>query len=383
MSSSATDKMPPRVFVSSVMTGFEDYRQAAKSAISAAGADPVLVEDYPSLASSPRNACLDGVRSCDAFVLVLGNRGGFVAPSGKLVVEEELAQAEASGLPVLIFIQECERDHRAEDLFKRVSDYTSGYFRKTFTTPPSLAATVKSAVQSMAFTGDKADMTPIGDVFAVMPKLDDQCSMRFVVASSRNEQVVDPVTLDSDTVKNSIMELAHRGDVTLFSYEVGKSTSAGVDSLVITQDDDRRAGHLDSARIELFSSGTILIDANVTNRVPSRQSHSMQAYYEVVDEDIRDRLQAAFAFCRLFWDQTDPYLRHQQFHYNAALNNIGNRTIVSDRNPRSSFSMGFGQHEPIVAFPDVRLCSRKGLAQPADHIDAVLTMFRRQLTRHH
>jgi hypothetical protein len=107
----------------------------------------------------------------------------------------------------------------------------------------------------------------------------------------------------------------------------------------------------------------------------------MQAYYEIVDEDIQGRLQAAFAFSSLFWEQTDPYMRHQQFQYNAALNNIGYRTIVSDRNPRSSFSVGFGEREPVVAFPDVRSCNRKGLAQPAGHINAILTMLRRQLAR--
>jgi len=68
--------MKPRVFVSSVIEGFEDYRQAAKNGIIDAGGDPVLVEDFPSSSVSPRTACLDGVHSCDVIVIIVGERGG-------------------------------------------------------------------------------------------------------------------------------------------------------------------------------------------------------------------------------------------------------------------------------------------------------------------
>jgi ABC-type branched-subunit amino acid transport system substrate-binding protein len=45
------------VFVSSVIDGFQTFREAARAAIEAAGGEPVLVnEDFPSLAASSRNA---------------------------------------------------------------------------------------------------------------------------------------------------------------------------------------------------------------------------------------------------------------------------------------------------------------------------------------
>lgn len=80
----------PRVFVSSVVEDFTEFRKAAREAISAAGGEPVLVnEDFPSLAVSSRNACLDAVDSCDFLVSIVGERGGWTAPSGLLVIEEE------------------------------------------------------------------------------------------------------------------------------------------------------------------------------------------------------------------------------------------------------------------------------------------------------
>jgi hypothetical protein len=96
--------LKPRVFVSSVMDGFEEYREAARSAIEAAGGEPVLVEDLPSLPVSSRNACLDGVASCDMYLVAIGDRGGWTAPSGKLVVEEEFEEAQRLGQPVVVLV---------------------------------------------------------------------------------------------------------------------------------------------------------------------------------------------------------------------------------------------------------------------------------------
>src|SRR5436305_910571 len=101
----------PRVFVSAVIEGFEAHRQAASRAIEAAGGEPILVnEQFPSVAVSSRNACLDAVESCDYCVLIVGERGGWRTPSGRLVVEEELEHALSRKLPVLVFIQDTVQD---------------------------------------------------------------------------------------------------------------------------------------------------------------------------------------------------------------------------------------------------------------------------------
>ena len=77
----------PRVFISSVMEGYAAFREAGAEGIREAGADAVRAEDFPAAGHSPRNACLDGVRSADALVLLLGERYGFVGPSGMTASE--------------------------------------------------------------------------------------------------------------------------------------------------------------------------------------------------------------------------------------------------------------------------------------------------------
>src|SRR5258708_7215708 len=128
----------PRVFISSVIEGFEEFRQAAAEGVEAGGGEPVMVERFPSLARSPRNACLDGVQSADAYLGVIGQRGGWRTPSGALAVEEEFEEARRRSLPTLVFLQEASRDAEAERLAGKLSDYVGGRFRTTFTKPVEL-----------------------------------------------------------------------------------------------------------------------------------------------------------------------------------------------------------------------------------------------------
>src|SRR5438128_2703876 len=122
----------PRVFVSSVIQGFADFREAGRRAITACGAEPVMAEDFPALNSSPRNACLDGVASSDVYLVILGERGGWVTPSGKLATEEEYEEAKRRHKPICAFIQQGPKDADATRFAKIISDYVSGHFRRSF-----------------------------------------------------------------------------------------------------------------------------------------------------------------------------------------------------------------------------------------------------------
>ena len=140
------NKMKLRVFVSSVIEGYERYREATKKGIISAGAEPVLVEDFPSLAASSRNACLDGVVSCDVIVILIGSRGGWVAPSAKLVVEEEYEEAKRLSMPILAFLQNTDRDESATRLASLISDYIEGVFKKRFSNTNELEQQVESSL---------------------------------------------------------------------------------------------------------------------------------------------------------------------------------------------------------------------------------------------
>ena len=50
--------------------------------------------------------CLDAIDSCDVFLIVLGGRGGWKTPSGRLVIEEEFEHARSRKLAVLVFFED-------------------------------------------------------------------------------------------------------------------------------------------------------------------------------------------------------------------------------------------------------------------------------------
>lgn len=94
-----------RVFLSSVVTGFEEYREAAADAIATLGHEVVRSEQFGVRPDTPQRACLGELRSTELVVLVLGARYGFVNPvSGLSATHEEFREAAATK-PVLVFIQ--------------------------------------------------------------------------------------------------------------------------------------------------------------------------------------------------------------------------------------------------------------------------------------
>jgi hypothetical protein len=70
-----------KVFISSVVSGFERVRDAAAAGIEAVDGTPTRSEDFGAVAASSQQACLAGVRDAEAVVLLLGARYGFVQPA--------------------------------------------------------------------------------------------------------------------------------------------------------------------------------------------------------------------------------------------------------------------------------------------------------------
>ncbi len=262
--------MKRRVFVSSVVDGFAEYRQAAREAIVSANGEPVMVnEDFPSLASSSRNACLDAVDSSDYLISVIGARGGWVAPSGKLVVEEEYERALDRKIQVLAFIQAVAQDEAAERFAKRVSDYIDGAFRRTFSTPNDLRNEIERALRPLLeecppMTASRSN----SDSFAKPYAVQGVAMLRMVLIPERAEEVIDPVRLGSVAFRRRVQELGHASSVSLLSYERPKTAKLERDDLVIVQTEPNGRHEVEEhVRIQLAESGELTIDANVTGRV--------------------------------------------------------------------------------------------------------------------
>lgn len=374
--------MRPRVFVSSVMDGFEEHRQAAKRGILSAGGAPVLAEDFPSLSVSSRNACLDGVVSCDIFIAVLGSRGGWSAPSGKLVVEEEYEEALHRRKRILAFIHRCDRDKNGEHLVARVSDYVDGLFRRSYTDVAELESTVAMSLKPLIGQLQKQEVEPavITERLKNPHRFTSETGLRFVIAPEREDEMVDPIALGSQEFCHRIHEIGHALEVRLFSYDYPKTTEVGVNEVILCQIDEKyhRQGS-EKVRLEVTTRGMIIIDLNVTGR-PSTEGHeSLAGSLVLLEGDISACLKGCFAFVSAFYQDRDPYLRYDRMVYNVALSGIGMRKLMAKAPQGGSYQMGTHGDAPVNVFDTPRLIKRADLKAPGRETEAVLDLFRRRL----
>src|SRR4051812_13803565 len=87
-----------RIFISSVIEGYSQFREAAATAIEAVGATPVWFEKFGGRDGDPNQAYLAEVRSSDIYVGLLGARYGKPLPTRFSATHEECLEAERRGV---------------------------------------------------------------------------------------------------------------------------------------------------------------------------------------------------------------------------------------------------------------------------------------------
>lgn len=383
MRSSNPGNSHPRVFVSSVVEGFQEYREAARAGIEAAGGEPVLVnEDFPSLATSSRNACLDAVESSDIYIAVIGSRGGWTAPSGRLVVEEEYEQARAKGLTILVFVQETTRDDDGEQLVRKLSDYVDGRFRVQFRTPDDLRAAVEQALRRPTEHYRRPAVSPdhVLEPLQRPHRLQSGAALHFVLVPERAEEVVDPVMLDGADFRHDLYETALHRDVRLLSHEAPKRYEVLRDSAVIRQGEDQgRRGGEPETRIEVEVNGRLRIDTAVTGRQRGGSPFGFEGM-TLVRVDLEDALRATFAFCAAFYERLDPYRRYERFLYSVALSGLRHKQWVEEARPTNTMSFGMREPaDPLILLPEPRTVNRDVLPAPGQEVERIVTYARRGL----
>src|SRR5450759_2856917 len=133
-----------KVFVSSVVTGFEEYRAAVRAAVDVLRHETILAERYPAMAGSPQQACLQGVRDADVTVVVLGARYGQLQPSGMSATHEEFLEAHGRGVAIVLVQEGIDLEPEQAALIKQVKTWT-GSLIETFMTPEQLKdATIRA-----------------------------------------------------------------------------------------------------------------------------------------------------------------------------------------------------------------------------------------------
>lgn len=120
------------VMISSTVDDLSVEREVVDSAIRDFRFERFRSESMGSFSESPRAVCEAAARGCDVFVLIAGERYGWVIPDLAIsVVEREfdVARAAQPG-KILVYVKASDsRDSRQHDFITKITDFTTGYFR--------------------------------------------------------------------------------------------------------------------------------------------------------------------------------------------------------------------------------------------------------------
>lgn len=162
--------MPAKtVFISSVRRGLEEERDSAPALISAIGHIPRRFEDFTAQPRPSRDTCLAGVEEADVYLLLLGPHYGDLLPdSGFSPTEEEWRVAKRRGIPIVVFRQlEVEMDAAQAEFVRRVEDYVTGRFRKTFGTSSELLPKIAAVLRALDQEAEALEWTPLDEPVAI------------------------------------------------------------------------------------------------------------------------------------------------------------------------------------------------------------------------
>lgn len=364
------------------MDGYAEFREAARQGIASVGAEPVLVEDQPSRPVTPRNACLDLVAASDALVCIVGPRGGYESPSGKLVVEEEFDEARRRGIPILVFVQRVEKDEPASSLASRFSHYVGGRYRREFSEATELERLVVESLEPLMATLRKRERNP-EDVQEKLGLSDrdsrDGCRLCLVVGPFVEDVVVDPMRLEEDAFQESVLRVVH--ETKFFSYRCGgKDPRLRVDGLVIAEVSDVGGG--EAASLELDCSGLLRLERPILGeRNPATFGDTSLSYlFEIPVGDLDRALAVEMAAASALLDLIDPYERYGTLLYNVALAGIGQRNIVDAPTRSNSYSGRFHDMGSLVAYDAPRRIARPALRETqSEEARRIISLLRRRI----
>ena len=369
--------MRPTVFVSSVIREYSAFRDAAGQGIRAAGGVPLRIEDHPSLNQSSRNSCLDLVEESDVYLLIIALRGGWTAPSGLTVTEEEFHHARDVGKPMLVFVQEGDRDECAQRLASKASHYIDGRLRKTFSAPGDLEEAVTKSLQLVLqeFGARVRDPAIVQDAVTELPSDRGDTILRIVTAPERLTEFLDPLRLEDLSWREQIYQVGHDSKVGFFSYERSKEFDDKGNHITITQDPGRSPPLL--ARLKIGTDGLVVVDTNVTGRCIRDHSSSTLSAMSLIEQDVVAGAKRSMAMLSGIQSMLDPHKRHEGILLNAALGSLGYRTWRREFPVGGSHPMRMSGPSVVPAFPQPRLITRAELESYEPMGARIVTMLRR------
>jgi len=367
-----------KVFISSLIAGFEEFRRAAVLAVTSLGHEPITAETFGAGTASPRLACLGGVREADLVVLILGADYGAIQPvSGISATHEEYREAK-NRRPVLAFVQEdVERDTRQASFVQEVQDWQSGLFRQGFRTADALREAITRDIHryELANAAAPVDATEmLARATALIPR--EQRNMvrvggplvHLAVVGGPAQPILRPVEIERQEFGRELLQAATFGEHAIFHYACGSSADVHDGVLLLGQDS--------GAALALDERGSVRLSIPV-----ARGGGHMPA---IIDENVSAALEQALGYAHWLFEKIDAVHRLSRIVVVASLADAGmgawRTRQEQEASPNSmTYSHGFnnGERPPVYFQPPDR--PRAAIGFDRDRmVQDLKTLLRRQ-----
>ena len=362
------------VFVSSVIVGFESYRDAAARAIEEFGLRPVRSERQPARDIDPKRALTTLVRESDIFLLILGERYG--APDGAVSpVEDEYAAAVASGKPILVMVQTGVAYEPAQERFIATTStgWDSGRYRARFANEDQLEKEIIRALRRYEQESRGAAVSPgvieyaraLAAAGVQGPGYGGRAGggARVVIAPVSVEPVNEPWQLNDSAIGDALADsMRAEGSVSSLAGLELATTSEGV-RLV-------EKGRFDTEAVRVFlnTRGALILEA------PVGPDDRMWGSTVILPERLAERISQAAALAKKMWE-TLGASTIQQAVLLVAIPGAGSRSFGAPRGSSASMG-GLGSLGDLVAPADPRPVSLSGLGD-ARSIERIVGEVRR------
>lgn len=292
-----------RVFISSVVRGFEPFRDAASEAVTSLGYEAVRAEAFGARPETPRRACLKEVRASDLTIVLLGESYGTVQDSMLSATHEEFREAKDRSSVAVLVQAGVEPDPRQEEFIREAQQWAGGRFTDTFESPSELRAKVTRLLHRYAL--DQASGGVDGgaleararEALLAQPNHSLQ-RIHVVVAGGPGQTVVRPAQLDDPEFSRSILQRALFAPEPILDPRLGTQTDCSGGRVSLRQGD--RGGSL-----------TVSEDGTVSVALPARPEVRGHAFglVPLIEEDIAQLLENILAFVAGVLDHVDPARR--------------------------------------------------------------------------
>ena len=292
-----------KIFVSSLISGYETYRAAVVDAATLLGHQVLRAEDLPASPATPQQACCGLVRESDVVVLLMGERYGATQQSGLSATHEEYREARERK-PVLVFLEETATPEAAQAALRHeVEAWEAGHIRRGYRDPASLREAVIRALHDheLAMSQGSFDESECAErAYATIPGdqvgFGSRPELNVPVAGGPHQQVIRPADLDDPGLTADLQREALFSEHVVFDPAEGMTTSAHANSLILKQR---------SAEVTLDQAGSIRIVAALRSG-PSRSGTELPA---IIQEDVQARLIRTLGYIAWTLDRIDPVRR--------------------------------------------------------------------------